>query len=405
MVAKKRIFIDSAGCTENIIDGAILKNIAEDHGYESTNDPKEADLIIFNSCAAKQKQEDLCIDRIKKYDEIKKTGAEIVVCGCLPEINKERLDRAFTGNSFAPHNLEKFYELIKDVSAEKIEEAHHITRDISDFEMFRKRALIERIYSVKKYLNKTLHVNFFPNFNLFDYIGDEKTLFVRISRGCLNKCGYCAIRFAQGRLVSQPMDSILASIKQGIMDGYNKVFLVATNASHYGKDIGTSFTKLLQYILDIDGEFKIIIHNFEPFGAQESPDELLRLLSSPKILSFYFPLNSASQFVLNRMRRNYDIDQTMGFLKKLRELNGNILIRTEFMVGYPGEKWKNFIETMSFVRKFRFNQIDLHRYSPRPNIPALELDGQVSPIVKYLRSFIIQAFVFFRVTIRMLRPF
>jgi MiaB/RimO family radical SAM methylthiotransferase len=381
-----------------------MKNVAESNGYQFTLDPKSADLIVFNTCAFKKKQEDLCVKKIKKYEDIKKDGAEIVVCGCLVDINRERLDNVFNGTSFGPTQLKTFYDVIDHPTPETVEEAHHITREISDSEMFGTRAFIEKIYAVKDFFKRKFHIRILPNFNLFDYIGDENTLYVRISRGCLNQCGYCAIRYAQGKLQSRPADTILKTVEEGIAEGYDKIFLIGTNTSHYGKDIGSSFFDLLEEILKIEGDYKIIVHNFEPFGMLEYPERFIELFSSPKILSFYCPINSGSQHVLDRMRRGYKIERVIDLLGKLKETNPKILIRSEFIVGYPGERWKDFWRTVSVCMRFKFDQIDLHCYSPRPNIYSNTLDKQVALPIRLSRLILIHLFVFFKVSIRKLRP-
>jgi tRNA-2-methylthio-N6-dimethylallyladenosine synthase len=385
------------------MDGAVIKNIAENNGYQITQDPKKADIIIFNTCAFKKKQEDLCLRTIKKYQEIKKEGADLVVCGCLVSINKHSLESVFDGVSFAPTNLEKIFDVL-ELAQSQIEDAKQVPRVIADYEMFGTRAYVEKIYDLKKYLKKKLHLTILPKFDLHDYIGDENTLYLRISRGCLNQCGYCAIRYAQGKLISQPMMAVLDAVRKGVSDGYEKVFLVGTNTSHYGRDIGTSFYDLLENILKIEGKYRIIIHNFEPFGLQENPSRFLKSFSSSKILSFYFPINSGSQRVLERMRRHYDIEKVMAILRQLRKLNQDILIRSEFIVGYPGERWGDFFKTVRLIRKFKFNQVELHRFSLRPNTYAESLDGHVSAFIKYLRFWMILVVVFAKVTMRKLRP-
>ena len=309
-----------------------------------------------------------------------------MVSGCLVGINKEKLDEVFSGFSFPPADLLQIYTAIDVPAPERIEEAHHIPRDISDSQMFGARALLEKIYSFRRLTKKHLGLNILPNFNYFDYIGDEETIFVRVSRGCLNSCGYCAIRYAQGKLQSAPVDTVLSIIRQGIAKGYTKVFLIGTNTAHYGKDIGSNIFELVEKVQEIDGEFSIIVHNFEPFGVQDNPSSFVRLFSSPKMLSLYFPIQSGSQSVLRRMNRGYDIETVMKHVRRLREENDDLLIRTEFIVGYPGENWKEFFETVSLCMGFNFNQIDLHCYSPRPDTPAAKLPRQVRPIHKVLSS-------------------
>ncbi len=400
----KTIYVNSAGCTENIIDGAIIKRISASADYSFIDDPQKADLIVFNTCAFKRKQEDRSIRMIKHYQNIKKKNARLVVCGCLVMINKERLDSVFQGVKVSPTDLNTFYEVVDLPVSNDVREVSFITKDISDKEMFGVRASIEHIYRLKRSARKWLKINILPNFDLLEYIGDESTWYVRIARGCINSCGYCAIRFAQGRLKSQPLQSVLDTVKVGIAKGYKKIFLVATNSSAYGIDIGTDFLTLLGNIIDLEGDFKIMIHNYEPFGMLVDPERFLKIFSSPKIHSFYCPLNSGSQFVLNRMNRSYDIKKIMDLIKQLRKRNPLVLVRTEIISGYPGEKWSNFFETVKTIMSFKFNQIDLHVYSSRPNTPASKLDGQVSMPVKLLRHLILWVIIFFRVWLRRLKP-
>ena len=400
----KKIFMNSAGCTENIIDGAIMKNIAESADYTFTDDPQNADLIIFNTCAFKKRQEDLCIKIIKEYQKIKKENAKIVVCGCLVNINRERLDSVFDGTYFAPTELEKFYGIIDLPKPDRIEEAHLIPKDISDQEMFGQRAIIEKIYRFRTLVKDKLNINVLPNFDLLEYIGDEKTFYVRIARGCPNKCAYCAVRFAQGKLVSQPANAILKTIEEGIRQGYNKIFLIATNSSAYGKDIGTNFFDLLEMILKTEGDYEVMIHNYEPFGMLEDPERFFNLFSSPKIHSFYCPINSGSQHILKRMNRGYNIEEVVNMLKTLREKNPKILIRTELIVGYPGESWRDFSKSIRLTSQFKFDQIDIHKYSARPNIKALTLEGQLPFLTKWVRYLIMNLLVFAKIWVRRLRP-
>jgi MiaB/RimO family radical SAM methylthiotransferase len=271
--------------------------------------------------------------------------------------------------------------------------------------MFHTRAFVEKIYGLKDFFRKKIGLKVLPNLNFFDFIGDRDTVYVRISRGCQNSCGYCAIRFAQGRLVSQPFDSIIDAVRDGVAQGYKKVFLIGTNTSHYGRDIGTDFFTLLEEVQKIEGDFKIIVHNYEPFGVEEDPDRFLKLFSSSKMLSFYFPINSGSPAVLKGMKRNYDISKVMHNVKKLKKIQPEVLIRTEFIVGYPGETWKDFFMSTRLCSYKHFNYIDLHFYSPRPNTYAAALDNQVSALTKSLRYLLIHLIVFSRITIHKLRPF
>jgi len=161
----------------------------------------------------------------------------------------------------------------------------------------------------------------------------------------------------------------------------------------------------MERIIAIEGEFKLILFNMEPFGLDKARERAIRLLSSGKILSIYFNINSGSQKVLDIMKRRYDIDTVMEILKAIRESNPAILFRTEFISGHPGETWSDFGKTISLMRDFRFDLVDVNNYSARPGIPALELDHQVSVPVRCLRYLLLWAWVALKVFLPKLRPF
>lgn len=399
----KTVYINSAGCNENLLDGEILKSIVRNANLSLIDDPKIADLIVYNTCAFKKRQEDITIRTIKKLQRIKKSGAELIVCGCVVAINRERLQKVFEGASFVPFELRRFLTIIGTKGIEQVEEVNHIGRASFSTQIFG-RSLIDKIYLVKSALKKISGIDFLPNFDILDFLGDENTFFLRISRGCLNKCGYCAVRFAQGPLVSMLPQRVLENVKNAIRQGHKRIFLSATNISIYGQDIGADFLDTLEQIVSQEGDYKIVIHNLEPFGITEDAEKFLKIFSSPRISAFYCPINSGSQDVLERMNRKYDVVKLMETLSVLRKSNPGVLIRTEFIIGYPGETWKDFFKTVLLIAKFKFSLIDLHRYSPRPNTEALYLEGKVPAPIKYLRYLMLLPIIFFRVWLPRLRP-
>ncbi len=211
------IHINSAGCTENLLDGAILKKMALSADYTFTDDPRVADLIVYNTCAFKKKQEDNSIRTIERLQRLKKEGARLIVCGCIVRINKERLDDIFDGFSFAPTKLEEFYEVIGPGPSGRVAEAHAIPAEFFATQQFG-RGFIDRVYRVKRFCRRKLKINLLPNFDILDFLGDVNTLFIRMARGCSNRYGYCAVRFAQGKLVSHPFAEIIETLKTGPAD-------------------------------------------------------------------------------------------------------------------------------------------------------------------------------------------
>jgi len=282
-------------------------------------------------------------------------------------------------------------------------EANCISEESFSTQIF-KRPLLDKVYAVKAWSRRTLGVNLLPEFNILDFLGDKSAFFLRIARGCINSCTYCAVRFAQGPLISMPLEIVLAKVSQGVLGGHQHIFLSATNISAYGKDIGENFLNTLKQITQIKGDYRITVHNLEPCGIIEEPQKFLETLSSPKISAIYCPINSGSQRVLNYMKRKYEINNWMGILEALRRNNPRLLIRTEFIVGFPGENWKDFYATLLLIARFKFDLIDLHYYSPRPNTEALLLNNQNHCVIKRLRYLIALLVIFFRVWLPKLKP-
>ena len=400
---ERLFYISSAGCAENLIDGSILKTMALKAGCAQTDDPARADIIVYNTCAFKKIQEDACMEAIARFARVKKPDAVLVVCGCLARINPERLRTVFDGPVFGPTELGRFFEVLKCEPYNHLEDIYSIPPELFRTQMFGRR-ILDRIMAVKKTLGRRTGLRFFPNFDILDFLGDPDTLFIRIARGCNNKCAYCSVRFAQGPLVSVRPDKIIETARRGLAAGQKQIMLTATNIMEYGSDIGADFPALLERILALGDGFRIIIQNLEPFGFNRDSGRLTGLLSDRRILSLYCPINSGSQKVLNAMRRRYDIDTVMKTLREIREKNPRAKIRTEFIAGHPGEGWREFMETLRLIIGFRFDLIDLHYFSPRPGTDSPNMPGQVSEPVKRLRWAILHAVVFLRVMLPKTRP-
>jgi len=408
----KLLFISSAGCSENLLDGEAIKELARRSGFSITRDPGEADIIVHNSCGAIQRSMKLAITAIEHYKAVKKPDARLVVTGCLVKIDSDRLGEYFQGPTYAVENLHEIQESFDseydkdsgDVSKLPDLFVTEISQDLFDTQPYGRKYL-EFVYGIKGFFKERLGLKVFPNFRFLDFLGYPDSLFLRVTTGCDKKCSYCGIRLSRGQLRSVSPDLITETIREAVSKGKKTLFLTGTNLTSYGRDIGSDFMELMESIIAIEGDFKIIVFNIEPYGLKENEERYLRIFCNPKILSVYYNLNSASQKVLDIMRRQYQADDVFDFMKKLQSLRPDLLIRTEFMVGHPGEGWPEFFESLFSIFRMRFDMIDVNHYSPRPRIPALKLDEQVSFPIRYLRFLVFWGFIGGKVMLPSLKPF
>ncbi|SFV63370.1 tRNA-i(6)A37 methylthiotransferase [hydrothermal vent metagenome] len=317
--------------------------------YKLTQELKEADLIIINTCSVREKPVSKLFSEIGVFNKFKKKDAKIGVTGCTAShLGRDIIKRApVVDFVLGARNISKITEVV--------EKKHSVEIDIN--------------YDDSSYAFGEYRTNPFK-------------AMVNISMGCDKSCTYCIVPATRGDEVSIPSKLIIQEIKKSVKTGAKEVMLLGQNVNNYGKhftsnDEKCNFTQLLQKVSQIEGLERIRFTSPHPLHMD---DEFLEeFASNPKLCKqIHVPLQSGSSSLLKSMRRGYSKEWFINRCEKIRKLCPEASISTDIIVGFPGESEEDFEDTMDVLEKVRFEQLFSFKYSPRPHTTAAKFDTQVS---------------------------
>lgn len=393
----KQAYIFSAGCVRRALDMTRIHEYLVRNGWSLTDRVPQADLILISTCGAVEKTERLSLAAIEEITRKRAPAARVVITGCLPNIQREKI-AALGEFLYVPvRELERLDELLQaQVRWETVPDANMLTEQggIRDFifayRLFRSSPWLLRLVgpvstsrtflkgslllsrtgtAIKSLLRRTPRKKIVPYFNL------------RIAEGCASACTYCAIRFATGKLKSKPPEVILREFQDGLQAGYRIFQLVAEDTGSYGRDIGTSITSLLGKLLAIPGDYRLVVIDFNPQWIVRYYEELLPLLREHrrKIAEWFVPIQSGSNRILQAMRRPYDIEEVTQKLVRLREETPGVIWRTTVIIGFPGETLEDHEQTKAVIRRLAFAEVELDKYEDRPGTRSSRLPDKIPP--------------------------
>ena len=389
--SKKSVFLITNGCPENKIDMAMIQNFFKKNNWNIVDNYFNSDMIVFNACGLTQFHERQSVRIINTLKTHKPSGANLIICGCLPKINESGIklnpeDTILYGES---ENC-KFNEIIQ--AEQKIEE---VTANVLyPYRILKRNPAKSKIYS--NLLDHLFHVDsefrgkigrilwspllFYDQWlnariNLFHK--KKPTYFIKIATGCLNACTYCAVKKSRGNLKSKSLEKVLEEFRSGLQQGYENFSLLGTDLGPYGKDIGTNLAVLLQEMIRENGNYKIRLRNTEPRWLMKIGSEMIEIFKSKKIPFVGIPIESGNNEILNKMKRGYKIEDVKEFIKELNRKFPFILIRTQLMTGFPGETLEQFYDTYNLIDELFFDYVEVYPFSPRPNTLAAEMQDQL----------------------------
>lgn len=322
------------GCSKNDVDSETMAYKLKNNDYTIINNPSDADYIIINTCsfinAAKEESIDAIFDMINQ----KKDGAKIIVSGCLAQRYSNELKEEIPEIDIivGTGNFQNISEIIKEYEENNKDDVY-----------------IDNINADIEYIEKDVA---------------DITEYVKIAEGCNNNCSYCIIPKLRGRLRSRPIDDIVNEINHLHKLGTKEVILIAQNTTDYGTDIYSrpSLDMLLKAILERTKMPWIRIMYLYPDNITDDLIETFN--SSDRILNYMdIPLQHASDHVLKMMNRHIDKDEIHELITKLRSNIADLVLRTTFIVGFPGEREEDFQELLNFIKKEKFDKLGVFEYS------------------------------------------
>jgi len=395
----KKVYVRSNGCIDNLLDGKSFKKYFEENGWQIVQSPADADMILVNTCAFDKAHEDISvsdIEDLKKY-----TQAELVVTGCLPKINKERLDNVFDGVSFGPKDRSRIKDIIhsdKDITWK----SEHTISD-EDITQLPHRKIVHQVTKLKS-MSGPLGKYILPNFEIGEVTGDHETFFLVLGEGCLANCSYCAIKKAKGSLKSKPMEAVIADFKSGLAQGFKRFILTADDTGAYGQDFGKDLPTLIEQLLSIEGDYKLNIYHLEPNWLIKYLDYFKRVFNTTKIDVIFSPIQSGSDRILKAMRRPYTVGDYIRCMQELRSELPALKIWNQFIVGFPGETEEDFDQSLRVLDKVTFNLVQAFEYSDRPGTAASAMDNHVPDVIMKQRMRRINRKIFLKVNLKKLKP-
>jgi len=343
------------GCQQNVSDSEKLKGMLFAMGYTIVEDMEDADFIIFNTCAVRGHAEDRVYGNIGKVKALKKEKPNLIaaVCGCMAQ------------QQSVADKIRKSYPYIDLVFGTQV--FHRLPEFI-----YKRLSGSKRIFELD-----------LPNREIVEDIpvkrdGTYKG-WLPIMYGCNNFCTYCIVPYVRGRERSREPEKILAEAEEMIKNGCKDITLLGQNVNSYGKGCshGVTFAKLLRMINDIPGEFRIRFMTSHP---KDCTIELLDTIRDCEKISrhLHLPFQSGSSRILKLMNRYYDREKYLELIKAAKERIPDVSLTSDIIVGFPGETYEDFKETLSLVREVKFTSLFTFIYSPREGTPAAVMPDPVT---------------------------
>lgn len=351
MSEKKRVYIETYGCSANKSDTEIMMGILTEAGFEIVDSIEVSDVAIINTCIVKTPTAKRMERRIK---EIYNSGKPLIVAGCMAKAERERIEKfASKASMITPDAIDKIVDaVIRTINGEKV---------IVDSEK-KEKVLLPTIP-----LNKIISI-------------------VQISSGCLSACTFCETRIAKGILKSYRPSSIIERIKKDVKNGFKEFWITSQDNGCYGFDIGTNLAELLSAIVKIEGNFFVRVGMMNPvhlIKRKELLKSLVQIFKNEKIFKFlHIPIQSGSNKVLKDMNRGHTVEEFLEVVDVFRKEIPEITIETDIIVGYPTETEEDFKKTVDLLKTLEPDAVNISKFFPRPKTPAEKLKQLKTEIVK-----------------------
>ncbi|MBM4441272.1 MAG: tRNA (N6-isopentenyl adenosine(37)-C2)-methylthiotransferase MiaB [Candidatus Rokubacteria bacterium] len=353
-----KLHLITYGCQMNEYDSERVAGLLRDHRYELTDSEADADLILVNTCAIREKAEDKVFSKLGQLGQLKarRPGITVGVMGCMAQLHTKEIQRR------APQVDLVFGSPAIARVAELVERAKH---------------------------GRVLEIGEAPLVKITAKPAGAPRLkaFVTVMEGCEKHCTFCVVPTTRGRERSHPPAAILAEVRGLVAEGCREVTLLGQTVNAYGRDLDppTDLAALMAAVNDVEGLARIRFTTSNPYNL--TPRMIAAVRDVPKVCEwFHLPLQSGSDRILARMSRGYTSAGYLRLIDELRRAVPDISLSTDLIVGFPGETEADFAATLALVDEVAYDNVFVFRYSPRPGTPAATMPDQVPAEVKAERN-------------------
>lgn len=348
-------YIRTYGCQQNVADGEKIKGILAEMGFSFTEAPEDADFILFNTCAVREHAEDRVFGNIGALKNVKRRRPSVLiaVCGCMTEQEHvaERLKKSFP-----------FVDIVFGTNAvHRLPEMMYTALTDSKRVFLRGEQESGVVEGLPVRRDKTSHA------------------WVTVMTGCDNFCSYCIVPYVRGREKSRKPENIIEEFRGLVEAGYKEITLLGQNVNSYGKglDEPVNFAQLLKRLDSIEGDYRIRFMTSHPKDA--SPELFDVMAESRHIPHFiHLPFQSGNDRVLREMNRKYDREKYISLIRYARKVMPDVSFTSDVIVGFPGETYEEFQDTLSLIEEVEFTNLFTFIYSPRVGTKAASMPDPVS---------------------------
>lgn len=364
--AGKKVHFVSLGCPKNLVDSEIMLGHMMREGYAVTDTPEDAETIVVNTCGFIEDAKQESIQKILEMSGYKASGAakNLVVAGCLTQRYKDELVEGLPEADLFIGSGE-FQNITKILKA----------RELGSTE--------KRYFNLPTYLqeDESPRVNSGPSYRAY----------LKISEGCLKRCAFCAIPKIRGNLQSRKLSSIVNEAKLLVAGGVREINIISHDFTDYGWDLRRKDQaaierpeELLRELSKIKGLDWVRLLYLYPDGITDEMIEIIK--TSPNIVKYFdMPLQHISNSMLKVMNRKMTREEITERLTKIRSEIPDVVIRTQFIVGFPGETEEDFQELLQFIEEQRFDRVGCFQYSPEDNTAGGKMENQIDDETKQRR--------------------
>lgn len=350
-----KAFVHTYGCQGNVSDGERLQGMLQQMGYDFTDDVKKADLVLYNTCAIREHAEDRIYGNVGALKQYKKSNPNLIIalCGCMMQQERvaEKIRRSYP-----------FVDLLFGT---------HVSYKLPEF-IYKCLSTGKRVFDITE-----------SDGNIVEGLPIKRDgrfkAWVPVMYGCNNFCSYCIVPYVRGRERSRDFDCVMEEVKGLVADGYKEITLLGQNVNSYNKDLSEDkrFPALLKAISELEGDF---IVRFMTSHPRDCTRELLDVIaSSDKIAKhLHLPFQSGNDRVLKEMNRHYDREKYLSLISYAYEIMPELSITSDVIVGFPGETYEEFKDTLSLLEEVKFTSLFTFIFSPRLGTKAYDMEDPVA---------------------------
>jgi tRNA-2-methylthio-N6-dimethylallyladenosine synthase len=371
-MSKKKVFVETWGCQMNVADSETMLSMLQAQNYETTDKVEQADLVLLNTCHIREKATHKVLSRLGALRQVAELNPQmkIAVAGCVAQAEGEKLLEKATNIDIllGPGKIEQLPDLLtKHEETSKTVSALGFKKGRGEDHQ---HAPVDAPSTVKPTVTGKAEI----------------TRYVNIAQGCDNFCTFCVVPFTRGREISRPAAEIVQEVKTLLADGSREITLLGQNVNSYGHDLvrdgklaeseNGPFVNLLEEVVQLPGLDRLRFTTSNPHDFTKPLAELFR--TYPKMGRYiHLPVQSGNDEVLERMKRKVTVAEYWERVRWLRDVDPEMALSTDLIVGFPGETDEQFEDTLKLVEAVRFSFIFAFKYSPRKGTAAARFREQV----------------------------